>query len=111
MATRYMSEIRPLRKPVLLPDWLWAMLFVSTVAGSILTHSFWFVAGLATIIIAQGIYLFALARCPACSGRFSFHRGHLPGRSTRYRLQLECKRCHVVWDTGRIRDDDVFFNS
>jgi len=111
LALREMKDIRPLRTPVLLPDWLWVALFVSTVAGSILTKFVWFVAGLTMVIMAQGIYLFGLARCPACSGKFSFHRGPSAGRSTRYRLRLECKHCHTIWDTGRIRDDDVFFNS
>jgi hypothetical protein len=106
-----MNGARPLQKPVLLPDWLWVVLFVLAIAGSILTQTVWFVAGLAAVILAQGIYLFGLARCPACFGKFSFHRGRLPGPSTRYPLQLECKHCHTVWDTGRIRDDDVFFNS
>ena len=32
-------------------------------------------------------------------------------RSTKYRLQFECKECQVLWDTGRIREDDGFFNS
>jgi hypothetical protein len=106
-----MNDVRPLTKQVLLPDWLWVVLFVLTVAGSILTRSIWFAIGLAIVVMAQGIYLFGLARCPACSGRFLFHRGGLRGRTSRYRLQLECKHCHMVWDTGRIRDDDVFFNS
>jgi hypothetical protein len=106
-----MSEVRSLPKPVPLPDWLWDVLFVSAVAGSVWSQSVWFVAGLAVIVVAQGVYLFGLVRCPTCSGKLSFHRGNISGRSTRYRLQLECKHCHVVWDTGRIRDDDVFFNS
>jgi hypothetical protein len=106
-----MNDVRPPRKPVLLPDWLWVVLLVSAVAGSILTESLWFNAGLVAVIMGQGIYLFGLARCPACSGKLSFHRGARIGRSSRYRLQLECKRCHTVWDTGRLRDDDVFFSS
>lgn len=106
-----MNDARSLPKPALLPDWFWGVVCVTTVVGSLLTHSAWFLARLAIIIMAQGVYLFGIARCPACSGKFSFHREDLPGRSTKYRLQLECKHCHVIWDTGRIRDDNVFFNS
>jgi hypothetical protein len=86
------------------------MLIVLVVVGSILTGKLWFVVGLIFLVTAQGIYLFGIARCPACSGKFMFHRENLPSPSTRYRLQLECKKCHTVWDTGRIRDDDVFFS-
>src|SRR5690349_9186094 len=105
-----MSDVRPLPKSVLLPDWLWVTLFISAVAGSILTRSVWFIGGLIILIVAQGIYLFGIVRCPACFGKLAFHRGAVSARSTRYRLQLECKVCHVIWDTGRIRDDE-FFNS
>src|SRR5437879_6398295 len=103
--TTNMSVVRTLQRRVLLPDWLWVILILLTVAGSILTGSIWFLAGLIALVIAQGFYLVGIARCPACSGRFSFHRGNIPGSSTRYRLQLECKQCHIIWDTGRIRDD------
>jgi hypothetical protein len=106
-----MSDVRPLPKSVLMPDWFWVVLVVSAVAGSIFTQSVWFVIGLISIVVAQGIYLFGIARCPVCSRKFSFHRGDVPGHSTKYLLQLECKQCHIIWDTGRIRDDDEFFNS
>ena len=106
-----MSDVRPLPKTVLLPDWVWVTLIISTVAGSVFTGSVWFVIGLIIVIVAQGIYLFGIVRCPACSRKLAFHRGDVSARSTRYRLQLECKECHVIWDTGRIRDDDEFFNS
>ncbi len=106
-----MSEVRPLPKTVLLPDWLWVTLFISAVAGSIFTGSVWFIIRLIVVVVAQGIYLFGIVRSPACFGKLTFHRGGISARSTRYRLQLECKVCHVVWDTGRVRDDDEFFNS
>ena len=106
-----MNDVRPLPRSVLLPDWLWVVLFTATVTGSVLKESVWFLVGLAISAMAQGIYLFGFARCPACSGKFVLHRGEVSGRSTRYRLQLRCKRCRSIWDTGRIRDDDMFFNS
>ena len=106
-----MNPVRPLRKIVFLPDWLWNCLFVLVVAGSIVTESIWFFISLIIVVLAQGIYLFVFARCPTCRGKFTFHRGELSRSSTKYRLQLKCRRCHMIWDTGRIRDDDVFFNS
>src|ERR1041384_5735424 len=101
-----MSSVRPLRKAVILPDWLWHCLFISAVVGSAITGSVWFVIGLVILILAQGFYLFGLARCPICSGRFTAHRGRFLNSFTEmYRLHLECKQCHAIWDTGRIRDE------
>src|SRR5258708_4873072 len=100
-----MKQVRPLQKAVLLPDWLWHCLLISTVLGSIFTNSVWFVVGLVVLILAQGFYLFGIARCPACSGKFAPHHAYLGSFTEMYRLQVECKRCHMIWDTGRTRDD------
>src|SRR5580658_5921104 len=106
-----MSEVQRLQKTVLLPDWLWVLLFIIVIVCSIFIGSIWFFVGLFVILLAQGVYLFGIARCPACSGKFIFHRGRYLEASMRYRLELECKRCRTIWDTGRIRDDNTFFNS
>jgi hypothetical protein len=105
-----MSEVQRLQKTVLLPDWLWVLLFIIVIVCSIFIGSIWFFVGLFVVLVAQGVYLFGIARCPVCSGKFGFHRGR-QGASTRYRLELECKRCRTIWDTGRIRDDNTFSHS
>lgn len=105
-----MTQTRPMPRRVLLPDWVWAVAFVSTLVGSGLTDTLWFILGLIILLLIQGIYVFQIVRCPACRGRLTFHQAFVP-RSTRYRFQLACSRCQVIWDTGKIRDDDVFFNS
>lgn len=105
-----MSTVRRLKQKVLLPDWFWIALIIVAIAGEIFFDSIWFVAGLVVLLLAQGIYLFVIARCPDCSGHFAFHRGGISRYTTRYHLELECKKCHAIWDTGRIRDDS-YFNS
>jgi hypothetical protein len=100
-----MSFVRPLRKTVLLPDWFWVTFIMVAIGGEILFDSIWFVAALVLALVAQGVYVFAIARCPVCSGHLAFHRSDTYISPTKYRLQLECKKCHAIWDTGRIRDD------
>ncbi len=89
---------------VFLPDWVWTVTFVSTIAGSIVTDTPWFFVGLVILLFAQGIYVFHVVRCPTCSGRLRFHQAFIP-HTTRYRFQLACPHCQVVWDTGKISDD------
>jgi hypothetical protein len=60
--------------------------------------------------LIQGIYVFHFVRYPVCRGRLASHRAPV-SRTTRYRFQLACPHCRVIWDTGEVRNDDVFFNS
>lgn len=99
-----MTPTRPLPRRVFLPDWVWAVAFVSTIAGSILTSTPWFFVGLVILAVVQGIYVLHIVRCPTCSGRLTFQQAFIP-HTTRYRFQLACPHCQVVWDTGKISDD------
>jgi hypothetical protein len=99
-----MTQTRPLPRRVFLADWVWAVAFVSTIAGSILTNTLWFFVGFVILAVVQGIYVFHIVRCPTCSGKLTFHQAFIP-HTTRYRFQLACPRCQIVWDTGKIFDD------
>ena len=89
---------------VFLPDWFWVIVLVATVVGTCWTDSPWFFAGLFILLMAQGIYVFHVVRCPTCGGGLKFHREDIP-YTTRYRFQLACPHCQVVWGTGKISDD------
>lgn len=91
---------------VFLPDWVWVALIVSTILGSWLADTVWFIFGLVVLLLIQGIYVFHFVRCPTCRERLVFISG-----TTRYRVQLTCPRCQNLWDTGKVREDDEFFNS
>jgi hypothetical protein len=101
-----MKQTRPLPRRVFLPDWFWVVAFVSTVIGSSWTGTPWFVAGLVILLLVQGIYVFHIVRCPTCNGRLTFHQTSIP-HTSRYRFQLACSCCQVVWDTGKISDDNT----
>jgi hypothetical protein len=105
-----MSIVRPFPRRVLLPDWVVVSLIIAVVVGEILTDSVWFIVGLVLLLLVQGIDLFVIVSCPDCSGRLQFCRVNVPGGKTRYTLQLRCKKCRNIWDTGRVRDDS-YFNS
>jgi hypothetical protein len=91
---------------VFLPDWVWAVAFVSAIIGSWLTNTPWFFLAMAVLAILQGIYVFHFVDCPTCDGRLTFHQAFIPN-TTRYRFQLACPHCQVVWDTGKISDDNT----
>lgn len=96
----------PFPRRVFLPDWVWAVAFVGTVAGSFLTSAPWFFIGPVFLAVGQGIYVFQIIRCPTCSGRLTFHQEFIP-HTTRYRCQFACPHCQVFWDTGKISDDNT----
>ena len=89
---------------VFLPDWVWACVLVSTIAGSILTGTAWCFVGFVIVVVGQGVYVFNVVRCQDCRGRLTFHKAPT-GHGTRYRFQPACPRCAVAWDTGKISDD------
>ena len=95
---------------VFLPDWVWAVAFVSVIVASLLTDTLWFLLALVCLLVIQGIYVFHIVRCPTCRGRLTFHQAFIP-RTTRYRFQLACAHCQVVWDTGKISDDSSYIGS
>ena len=105
-STRPMTETRPLRRRIFLPDWVWAILLPVTILISLVTSPLWPLVGLAAVLLAQGIYAFHLVRCPACQARLRFRRGSIPGTS-RYHVQLACGKCGAVWNTGRVCDDTI----
>ena len=88
---------------VFLPNWVWYVVLVSVILEGCLTDTFWFLLSLVIMLIIQGVYVFHLVRCPTCNGRLTFHQAFIPN-TTRYRFQLACGRCQVVWDTGKISD-------
>ncbi len=99
-----MEPARPFPRRVFLPDWVWAVAFVGTVAGTLVTDSAWCFGVPAFLAFAQGIYVYHLVRCPTCSGRLQVQLAPIP-YTTCSRFQLACPRCQIVWDTGKISDD------
>jgi hypothetical protein len=99
-----MRPTRPFPRRVFLPDWIWQVAFLATIAGSFVFSTPWFVVGLFLLAMVQGIYVFHGVCCPTCRGRLKFHQAPIP-YTTRYRFQLACPHCQVVWDTGKISDD------
>ena len=99
-----MAQTRQMPRRVFIPDWAWTVIFLSVILGTVFTGSLWFFVALAALLIAQGIYVFHVVRCPDCGGRLSFHQAFIP-HTTRYRFQLACSACQIVWDTGKISDD------
>jgi hypothetical protein len=99
-----MTQTRPMPRRVFLPDWFWFVAFVSGIVGSWFTDTFWLPIALIVLLIIQGIYVFHVVRCPICSGRLTFHQAFIP-HTTRYRFQLACAHCQIVWDTGKLSDD------
>ena len=91
---------------IFLPDWVWYVLIASVILGSWLTDNLWFILGLVILLIIQGVYVFHFVRCPVCGGRVTFHQCFIPN-TTRYRFQLACARCQIIWDTGKISDDST----
>lgn len=89
---------------VFLPDWVWALAFISTIVSSILANTPWPFLGIVILAAAQGLYVFNFVHCPTCSGRLTFHQALVP-HTTRYRFQLACRRCQVFWDTGKSFED------
>ena len=98
-----MKQTRPLPRRVFLPDWLWSVVLLSVMLASVFLGSPWFIVGLITLLIVQGIYVY-FVRCPNCRGRLAFHKGFIPN-TRRYRFQLACPKCQIIWDTGKISDD------
>lgn len=98
-----MKQTRPLPRRVFLPDWLWSVVLLSVMLASVFLGSPWFIVGLITLLIVQGIYVY-FVRCPNCRGRLAFHKGFIPN-TRRYRFQLACSKCEIIWDTGKISDD------
>ena len=85
---------------------MWGVLFVATIVLSEVTDSSWPLFALIALVLGQGIYAFGIVRCPACQGRLSFDRKDIPGTS-RYRVRLACRKCDVIWDTGRVSNDEM----
>ncbi len=102
-----MSDVRPLNRAVFVPDWVFIVLFVTTLIGSIVTQTVWFLVGLVVAILVQGFYVCLIARCPNCGARgFLLRGGETTGYDRPYRLHLECRRCRTLFDTGRIRKNE-----
>ena len=99
-----MTKTRPLPRRVFLPGWLWSVILLSVVLASMFLGSLWFLVGLIALLIVQGIYVFHFVRCPSCGGRLAFHQAFIP-HTPRYRFQLACSACQIIWDTGKISDD------
>jgi hypothetical protein len=90
---------------VFLPNWVWNVALASVVVASWLsTDSLWLFLGLVAALFVQGLYVFHFVRCPVCHGSLTFHQAFIP-HTTRYRFQLACSRCEIIWDTGKISDD------
>lgn len=104
-----MSNVQPLKRAVLLPDWGLIVLFVTAVVGSVVTQTVWFIVGLVIVLLVQGFYVCLLARCPNCGGHgFLFRGGETAGADRPFRLHLECRQCHTRFDTGRTRKNELF---
>jgi len=73
-----MTQTRPFPRRVFLPDWVWSVAFVATLAGSFFTSAPWFFIGLVLLAVVQGIYVFHVVRCPTCNGGLTFHQAFIP---------------------------------
>ena len=100
-----MTATRPMPRRVFLPDWVWYVAVASVFVGSWFVEIPWFFIGVFVLALIQGIYVFHIVRCPTCRGRLFFHQDFIP-YTTRYRFQLFCPRCRIIWDTGKISDDN-----
>jgi hypothetical protein len=98
------KQTRPLPQKLFLPDWLWAVVFLSVIAASVITGSIWFIVSFVILLLVQGIYVFNFMRCPNCDGKLAFHQAFISG-TPRYRFQLSCSKCQINWDTGKVSDD------